>query len=217
MDRDRRKMLSRTVGAIFMPSLSMLLRQPLRAESIATEPRSEVDANAKAAWIDEALVGANTRGTSLGALRMGRFADPFYYLTSPIQWTPDPDKDGDLPKVIVPKGFVTDLASIPRIFWASLRPDGDYAYAAILHDYLYWTQTSSRARADQVLEAVMRDFTITWVTRQAIFRAVRVGGSGAWDANGAARVNGEKRVLKMLPNDPTVRWRDWKTKAGVFV
>lgn len=39
-------------------------------------------------------------------------------------------------KIVVPKGFKTDLASIPRIFWAILPKNGKYQKAAILHDYL---------------------------------------------------------------------------------
>ncbi|MDI5166053.1 DUF1353 domain-containing protein, partial [Salmonella enterica subsp. enterica serovar Montevideo] len=31
----------------------------------------------------------------------------------------------------VPVGFVTDLATVPRIFWSLLPPDGEYAKAAI--------------------------------------------------------------------------------------
>lgn len=36
----------------------------------------------------------------------------------------------------VPAGFVSDLASVPRIFWPFLPPDGDYSQAAVLHDWL---------------------------------------------------------------------------------
>lgn len=36
----------------------------------------------------------------------------------------------------VPLGFITDLASVPRVLWALLPPHGRYAKAAILHDYL---------------------------------------------------------------------------------
>lgn len=35
----------------------------------------------------------------------------------------------------VPAGFKSDLASVPRFFWRMFPPDGDYTYAAILHDY----------------------------------------------------------------------------------
>ena len=40
-------------------------------------------------------------------------------------------------KVVVPKGFVTDFASIPRIFWGLIEPDGPLYLGAILHDFGY--------------------------------------------------------------------------------
>ena len=39
-------------------------------------------------------------------------------------------------KISVKKGFVTDLASVPRICWAFIAP-WDVARAAIIHDLLY--------------------------------------------------------------------------------
>jgi hypothetical protein len=39
--------------------------------------------------------------------------------------------------VIVPRGFETDYASIPRAFWVILAPTGKHTYAAVVHDYLY--------------------------------------------------------------------------------
>jgi hypothetical protein len=36
----------------------------------------------------------------------------------------------------VPAGFQTDLASVPRLFWALLPPQGAYERAAVLHDWL---------------------------------------------------------------------------------
>jgi hypothetical protein len=38
--------------------------------------------------------------------------------------------------VTVPKGFITDGASVPRIFWSIFPPWGVYGQAAIVHDYL---------------------------------------------------------------------------------
>lgn len=35
----------------------------------------------------------------------------------------------------IPDGFRTDLATIPRIFWAALPPNGVYERAAVLHDF----------------------------------------------------------------------------------
>ena len=40
--------------------------------------------------------------------------------------------------IVVPSGFVTDLASVPRAMWAFIAPF-DVARAAIVHDLLYKT------------------------------------------------------------------------------
>ena len=40
--------------------------------------------------------------------------------------------------IVVPSGFVTDLASVPRAMWAFIAPF-DVARAAIIHDLLYKT------------------------------------------------------------------------------
>ena len=40
-------------------------------------------------------------------------------------------------KITVPKGFKTDLASVPRGIWWLIAPF-DIARAGVVHDYLYW-------------------------------------------------------------------------------
>ena len=49
-------------------------------------------------------------------------------------------------KITVKKGFVTDLASVPRICWAFIAP-WDVARAAIVHDLLYKCIRQYRAAA----------------------------------------------------------------------
>ena len=49
-------------------------------------------------------------------------------------------------KITVKKGFVTDLASVPRICWAFIAP-WDVARAAIVHDLLYKRIRQYRAAA----------------------------------------------------------------------
>jgi hypothetical protein len=39
-------------------------------------------------------------------------------------------------KINVRKEFVSDLATIPRIFWPIFPPDASYSQAAVLHDWL---------------------------------------------------------------------------------
>jgi len=117
----------------------------------------------------------------------------------------------------VPSGFVTDFASIPRAFWSALRPDGDYAYAAIIHDYLYWTQPVPRATADDILRFAMQDLSVESTTVTLIYRAVRTGvGGRVGTTTPGSKPRAEKRVLKRLPETPTVRWADWKKMPDVF-
>lgn len=52
----------------------------------------------------------------------------------------------------VPKGFITDLASVPRVMWACYSPnDTRTIRAAILHDYIYRFNVSvTRKQADDI-------------------------------------------------------------------
>lgn len=150
-----------------------------------------------------------------GMLRISRFREPIYFLTAPISWTPNQVQER-YEAVTVPPGFVTDFASIPRVFWSILRPDGEYAYAAVVHDYLYWTQMRSREDADHILRMAMEDFDVGAAKVGAIYNAVRLGGEVAWNGNAKKKAQGEKRVLTRFPQDPRTRWEDWKQRPGVF-
>ena len=103
------------------------------------------------------------------------------------------------------------------MFWSLLRPDGDYVYAAILHDYLYWTQMVDRATADTILRIGMEDFGISQSVVTSIYEGVRLGGGAAWRSNAQLKQAGEKRILKKYPDSPLMKWTDWKKNASVFV
>ena len=121
-------------------------------------------------WMNEWMSVSKAPG---GVLKISRFREPIYFLIAPISWKPNPGQE-TYEAVNVPTGFVTDFASIPRVFWSVLRPDGEYAYAAVVHDYLYWTQTRSREEADQILKMAMEDFDVGTTSVSTIFHAVRV-------------------------------------------
>src|ERR1700739_1326247 len=123
-------------------------------------------------------------------LYMGRFKDPMYFLLEPISWTNNFPQANKILRITVPRGFVTDLASIPPIFYSWLRPDGNYAYAAIIHDYLYWQQDYPREQADDVLKAAMEDLKVDRLTIEAIYEAVTLFGQRAWDENRKSRQQG---------------------------
>lgn len=151
-----------------------------------------------------------------GELIMFRFKDPIYVLNQPIAWKRNEGQSAALSRVDVPKGFVTDLASIPAIFWTLLRPDGEYAYPAIVHDFLYWMQTTTRAEADEIFRLGMQDFDVGKATVETIYRAVRAGGESAWSGNARLKAQGEKRILVRIPKDPRITWAEWKRTPGVF-
>jgi hypothetical protein len=166
----------------------------------------------KEQWLDTLLA----KKSLAGPLHLSRFVERIYFLTRPIAWSPNLGQTYN--RVEVPPGFVTDFASVPRAFWSFLPPDGEYAYAAILHDYLYWTQNRPREEADDILKFAMEDLRVGSITTGAIYSAVRIGGSGAWDSNKQAKAAGEKRILKTdkFPNDPTTRWEDFRKRQDLF-
>lgn len=147
-------------------------------------------------------------------LHLGRFADAMYFLRKPIGWAPNPGQP--YKSIEVPVGFVTDFASIPRLFWSALPKDGKYTYPAIVHDFNYWVQNRQRTEADDILKLGMEDFNVGAVTTAAIYNGVRVGGGFAWDDNAAKKKSGEKRILKRFPPSPTITWEEWKKEKDVF-
>ena len=160
-------------------------------------------------WMDE------RSREPIGTLHLSRFVEPVYYLVKPITWRPNAGQESLAP-VTVPSGFVTDLASIPRPFFTLLRPDGQYTYPAIVHDYLYWTQDRPRKTCDLIFKMGMEEFGIAEETISTIHLAVRRFGGLSWRSNGERRRRGEKRILTKFPTDPRARWADWRQRTDVF-
>ena len=78
----------------------------------------------------------------------------------------------------VPAGFVTDLASVPRMLWSILPPHGEYAKAAIIHDYLYTIGLCSKQYADNVFLEAMTVLGVAMWRRKLMYWAVRLFGKG---------------------------------------
>ena len=83
-------------------------------------------------------------------------------------------------QIEVPAGFVTDLASVPRLPLAYLLA-GDTAHeAAVVHDYLYQVRISTRLQADAVLDEAMAVTGEPAWRRWLMWSAVRLAGGWAW-------------------------------------
>jgi hypothetical protein len=119
--------------------------------------------------------------------------------------------------VIVPRGFVTDFASIPQplqILRGRLTTTGRYGNAAVVHDYLYWRQDCTREQADNILAIAMKEAGVPLLERKLVYEAVRRFGQSAWDENRSARRAGMIRTVAP-PNDQVplsgswAEYREW--------
>jgi len=87
--------------------------------------------------------------------------------------------------VYVPKGFATDLATIPRWYWPIISPArSDLIEASIFHDYLYTCPgTFSRIEIDSIFyQILIENGTPEYVARKMFF-AVRLFGSSHFNYN----------------------------------
>jgi Protein of unknown function (DUF1353) len=85
--------------------------------------------------------------------------------------------------ISVPKGFITDGASVPQLFWAVLPAWGSYSRAALVHDYLCYllhkgtphAEAPTRKRADQIFWEAMKVCGTSWPVRAFMYVGVRIG------------------------------------------
>jgi hypothetical protein len=144
------------------------------------------------------------------------FLDWDYYYTKdgPIKWSPNQGQS--FQAVTVPPGFVSDLASVPRVFWSILPKQGRYAYAAMVHDYLYWVQIRSKDESDTIFKIAMQDLKVNSAITETLYRAVSLAGGSAWSQNAKLKASGERRFLKRFPSAGDISWATWKKENGVF-
>jgi hypothetical protein len=75
--------------------------------------------------------------------------------------------------IVVPNGFETDFASVPRFFWRILPPDGEYTQAAVLHDFMI-THGWLKSTSDFVFYEAMGVLQVPSWKRSVMFFAVRM-------------------------------------------
>lgn len=105
----------------------------------------------------------------LGTTDSGR---PLFKLAEPFTFSKNDGEPLGL-HVCVPNGFVTDFASVPRIFWRIFPPSGQYNRAAVVHDYLCFTKGCSRFMADAVFREAMRELGVPRWKRIMMYLACR--------------------------------------------
>lgn len=109
----------------------------------------------------------------LSDLNVKELADGRWELQQSLLYQSD---DREIGVVVVPIGFETDFASVPRLplmFWLL----GDRARkAAVVHDYLYRTEKFSRRVADATFYEAARAEGVDLPSSFLFWLGVRVGG-----------------------------------------
>lgn len=112
-------------------------------------------------------------------------AEPdLWTVVAPLIWC-----DATYGRLVVPAGFVTDLASIPRMFrnlpW--LDPNGLSRRPAVVHDWLYGSRIGRRFGkqfADSFLRSALLSEGATKKAAAAFYFAVHLFGQSSWDDDG---------------------------------
>jgi hypothetical protein len=126
----------------------------------------------------------------------------FWMLDKEMVWTIGNTEDS----ITIPAGFVTDYASIPQALWSfGLSPYDQYSRAAVIHDYLYWTQVCTKPQSDRLLLIAMKESDVGKFDEFAVYSGVVLGGQSSWDANTKERKDGWPRIApagkRQLPSN----------------
>lgn len=82
---------------------------------------------------------------------------------------------------VIPEGFITDLASIPKILQSVVKSDGELLESSIIHDYLYTYTNISRSLADEVFREAMTIYKVKRWKLYISYWTVRLFGGSRFD------------------------------------
>jgi hypothetical protein len=85
--------------------------------------------------------------------------------------------------IVVPAGFHTDFASIPRLVHPLIPVNGRHRLPAILHDFLYSAGIYSRKQSDIIFLRFMKEQGVRYTRRYAMYNALRMFGWLAWNGH----------------------------------
>ncbi len=84
-------------------------------------------------------------------------------------------------EVLVPRGFKTDLSSIPEWARGIIPQVGRHNVPSVVHDFCYVTRWRTRREADDLFLALMAIKRVPWLRRNIMWAAVRAFGRRQWD------------------------------------
>ena len=125
--------------------------------------------------------------TNLAVLVADNTDDGRWIVTSPLIYQSDVAGK----TFIVPIGFQTDMASVPRLPLVFMLAGDTSREASVVHDFLYDTQPVKRALADRVLKEASGVTGVPVWRRWMMYAGVRLFGGSHWKP--AAAVSAAKQ------------------------
>ncbi len=108
-------------------------------------------------------------------------------------------------QIEVEVGFHTDFASVPWLAQLMFPTWGKYGNPAVIHDWLYWQQTTTRKYADDTFLDAMNVTGVDNMRKYVIYWGVRCFGCFAWIRNKEDRITGYNRVISNIQNTPRAK------------
>ena len=114
------------------------------------------------------------------AVRVAQFDDRNWIVVEPYVYVTTLISPGT--RIVVPAGFVTDGASVPRVFWRIVPPFGLHFNAAVVHDWLYRNRPHqlTKGAADAVFSEIMARDGVPEPIRIALREAVDLWGASSF-------------------------------------
>jgi hypothetical protein len=88
---------------------------------------------------------------------------------------------GTVHNLTVPSGFLTDLASVPRVATIFIPQFGRHSPAAVFHDWCYEQEVNgyhSKEFADALFYALLKRMGVGLVKSASMYAAVKIFGRG---------------------------------------
>ena len=120
-------------------------------------------------------------------------------------------KDGDIVRITVKPGLVTDFASVPKLLWPLLPPHRKgWRKPAVLHDALYQFNVFRRITADLLFYHALRVQGVSRWKAKMFYWAVRVGGRKPYVEYGRRLEQGEPPLAVYNVPDSKVSVHKWE-------
>lgn len=123
--------------------------------------------------------------------------------------------------LVCPEGYITDMSSIPRVFWWLFPPSSTGArIASVPHDIIYshYYRKYTKDFADRLFLKIMEKRGAGGFMKRVFFNAVKVGGSGGWKHVKDLKSDTHWHTHHHIPNEHNfMRWHEYMNAKAIEI